>query len=202
VSSPPTRLVAATLVLYALIAVLVAGNYRELNWAASRLPGYFAGQIPGSIRENQLLRSARSALVDDRDPEKSLVIVDELLRMDNSSAEGWLLRGRSHYAMHHMDQADTALLQAVALDPTLLEAYLYLAKIYSEQNRPQRARAILTQGRDYFQQCVQDYEPKLDSSVPRKFNRKATRVHEEHRRKLQLIQSRLAYLDTGPATAP
>jgi len=179
------------------LAILIATNYSELKWAAKLLPNYFDGRIPGTSLDQRLISDAHGALYKERNPDKSLKILDELLRMDPASADGYLFTGKSHLALKNLADAEAAFLRTIELDPTLIDPYLDLAKIYLQQGQPDKARVILQQGHDYFQSNVASYQPVLDPSVIDAYNERATSVYRDYQEKLQIMQALLERLSAA-----
>jgi len=71
------------------------------------------------------------------------------LALDSRSAAGHLLLGQAYLAMRSISliaEAKAELQQALDLDPTLLWAHFYLAKVYIDQGRYDRAKEELEAG--------------------------------------------------------
>jgi protein O-GlcNAc transferase len=95
----------------------------------------------------QRLQSIRAALFSGTgDPQSAIKELNDILAADPQSAEGHLLLGIAYRSAGSPDlvgEAVAELRQALSLDPTFVPARLYLAHIYMELGRYERAREEL-----------------------------------------------------------
>ena len=147
-------------------AYLVQKNPDEAVAVYKRMAGFFPKnpQVPllmGSVLAQQNKRTeARQAfatslelasdylpaleqLVDldivDKQFTNAMERVKQQMEKKPGAAEMWLLLAKVHLAQGEVNQAESALLKAIGMDPDLRDAYLLLAELYVTSNRHQQA---------------------------------------------------------------
>lgn len=115
-----------------------------LLYIAEAEDAYWAGNVGQAITAYQraldlephqtevYLELARLLVLNGR-PERALVMAREALRRQPESARAWATLGLCYEWLRMLPEARDALQQAIKLDPTLPEAYAYLAEVYMAQ---------------------------------------------------------------------
>lgn len=108
------------------------------NWKAGDLPGAEAAFNTALTLEpnhqRSLYNSSRVLIEEDKAGE-ALIRIEEILKQDPTSGEGYRLMGRAQYALGKTDEAIAAYRQALAIDVNDVWAMNNLGLIYIRQER-------------------------------------------------------------------
>jgi tetratricopeptide (TPR) repeat protein len=181
-------------VLYAVIACVVAIYWAPLRWAAAHLPRYVQGDVIPAPEEVRLWGEARRILlrgesIDDAEP-----LLRRSLAIDpNTEAVYWL--GRYHFDKRRDAEALEQFARYLEIEPTHTDSYLKIAAIHVGRDETGLARRILERGIVSFVRQRERYLPVPDPDVADEFNEKSVRTHRGYDRSIATLRRVLASLD-------
>lgn len=180
-----------TAVVYALLFVLVVGNYHELTWAWSEMRGYRRGEISTTVEWEQF-ESGRE-LLGRGAPNAALWYLERSVEIDPTTEAVFYL-GEARLRVGRVDAALEAYESYRRLNPRHGRVCERIAAIQRERGDVAAARSVLSACVARLRRAVELYQPRHDTSVHGRYNKKAAKVHRTLIRDLETAERALGLL--------
>ena len=161
-------------VLWVVIAAIVAIYWPQVKWSFKELPRYLSGHI-GAPEERQMYRRARSIILEETNISPAKALLERAVAIDpNCEGAYWL--ARYHFELREDDRAIELFERYLEIDPMIADTYLRIATAHERQGRPEMALDALRRGHEHFSRVTPLFKPRplLEGAlIDPKFNQKA-----------------------------
>ncbi|TFH50983.1 MAG: hypothetical protein E4H01_01085 [Lysobacterales bacterium] len=190
----------ANAILYLLIACISLVYWPQLRWAAEHMPEYSRHGI-APLAEWSLYGRARKRLAEPWNLSVARDLLERSIAIDPNSEAVYGL-GEYYFRVGQDEKALQQFRTYLAIDPTMVMAYLKMSAVFERRNQLPEARGILEHGLDYFSRNVEKYRPHHADDVPTQYNQKAVQVFSHYRSAVGALRREIERIEAKKSSTP
>lgn len=185
---PPIRhkLFYANLIIYGAAFFLVLMFHRDLIWASRASRFYISNGSLDTHKDTMLLQEAMASLKADN-IEKCRNLVNESMQI-NPYTQARILLGLCYLRQEDNDKMLECYNEHRRIEPSFIGSYIQMITVLETKQDFDTINQLLEEGIEHFRRQVRLYRPHPDPDVPEHFNIKASKIYNELRQSLKLLE--------------